>query len=74
MIEDKVKKFRELCEAHDLTYDFSDDSSVYSRGEQQYKEIVELSKQIPRNISRQIWNQTVEKKLLEHAWKDYKWQ
>lgn len=69
-----AKKFRELCEAHDITYDFSDDSTVYRRGDDQYKQIVEVSKQIPRNLAVQIWNETVEKKLLPNAWDDYKWK
>lgn len=73
-IQDNVQKFRELCEAHDLTYTYSDDGSVYRRGEAQYKEILEFSKSIPRNLAVQVWNQTIEKKLREYDWDDYKWK
>ena len=74
MIDIDSKLFRELCEAHDITYTYSDDGSVYRRGEAQYKQIVEFSKKIPHNIARQIWNQTVEKKLRKEVWSEYKWK
>jgi hypothetical protein len=74
MIDDNVKTFRELCEAHDMLYTWSDDGSVYRRGEAQYADIVKFSKTIPRNLAVQVWNQTVEKRLRQDMWEDYKWK
>lgn len=70
----QTETFRELCEAHDMLYTWSDDGSVYKRGEEQYADIVEFSKTIPRSVAVQVWNQTVEKKLRQDMWEDYKWK
>ena len=74
MIDKKCETFREMCEGHDITYSWSDDYKVYSRGELQYLDLVEYSKSIPRNLAVQIWNQTVEKKLRKEVWDEYKWK
>lgn len=70
---DNIQKFRELCASHDLTYTYSDDGKTYSRGDAQYKEIIELSKTMPRDVAVQIWNENVEKKIIQHSWNEFKW-
>lgn len=72
MTED-IKIFREMCDKHDLTYVFSDDYKAYSKGEMQYKELVEFSKRLPREVAVQIWNENVEKKIMQHSWNEHKW-
>lgn len=69
----KVEKFRELVEKHDLTYNYSDDHRAYSNGERQYKEIMELSKEIPIEEAKAIWNANVEKKMRKEVWSEFKW-
>lgn len=38
-IEDKLEEFEELCKVHDWFYDYSDDHSVWKKGEAMQKEI-----------------------------------
>ena len=38
-IEVKLKEFEELCKVHDWFYDYSDDHSVWKKGEAMQKEI-----------------------------------
>ena len=74
MIDEQCKIFREMCERHDMLYSWSDDGSVYRRGEAQYMDIVEFADSIPRHLAVQIWNQTVEKRMRQDMWDDYKWK
>jgi hypothetical protein len=67
----QLDTFRKLCENHDLTYDYSDDNSVYRQGDAQYKEIVQFAKVIPRDEAVRIWNEVVMKKTRCPA--DYMW-
>ena len=57
--------FRKMCEAHDLTYDYSDDYSAYRRGREQYAAIKEAAEKLPRGRAVAIWNETVDKKLTD---------
>jgi hypothetical protein len=66
--------FRNMCQAHDLSYVYSDDGKVYSNGEKQYKEIMEFSKKLPLDEAKTIWNEMVEKKVIKHCWGEYKWK
>lgn len=70
---DNAVLFKEMCEKHDLTYTYSDDGKVYDAGKAQYAEIIEMSKTLPRWMAVQIWNEVVERKLIEYAWPEYKW-
>lgn len=75
MTNDKLNQFRELCKNHDITYSYSDDGSVYNRGNAQYAEIVEMSKSIPREDAVRIWNEEVDKKFLyEQDRAEYRWK
>lgn len=71
--QNNIELFTEMCRKHDLTYSYSDDGKVYDAGKAQYQEIVEFAKNLPRHVAVKIWNESVEKKLIEYAWKDYKW-
>lgn len=67
-----LEQFKELVSKHDLTYSYSDDYSVYRKGEEQYKAILNLSKELPKEDVVQIWNENVDKKLLNSR-SDYYW-
>jgi hypothetical protein len=73
-MSDLQQTFRDMCEKHDLTYTYSDDGRTYSKGEAEYKAIVEFSKKIPREMAVKIWNETVEKKMQSFVWDEYKWK
>lgn len=75
MTNDRLNQFREMCQNHDITYTYSDDGSVYRRGETQYKEIVEFSKSLSHEDAVKIWNEVVDKKFLhERDRADYRWK
>lgn len=69
-----VEQFKELVKKHDLTYSYSDDYSVYKKGEDEYKAIVNLSKQLPKEVVVQIWNENVDNKMLPYVRSEYYWQ
>lgn len=56
--------FRNLCEAHDLTYAYSDDSSVYRKGKGKHDEIIAMAKQLDPASAARIWNEFVDQKIL----------
>ena len=75
MTSDREQTFREMCEYHDITYTYSDDGSVYRRGEAQYMDIVEFADSLPRETAVKIWNEVVDKKFLyEQDRKEYRWK
>ena len=67
-----LEQFKELVSKHDLTYSYSDDYSVYQKGDEQYKAILKLSKELPKEVVVQIWNENVDKKLLNSR-SEYYW-
>ena len=67
-------QFLEACQAHDLTYMYSDDFEVYRRGQTQRERIEELSKHIPQTRRADIWNAIVDTKLLENARESFYWR
>jgi hypothetical protein len=74
MTNDKIEQFEDLCKAHDLTYTYSDDHSVYMKGSAQYKAIKELAEHIPNETAAEIWNKYVAIKLNESCRNDYLWK
>jgi hypothetical protein len=68
------ERFRELCKAHDLTFEYSDDHRAWTKGCEQLKEIEAAAKELPFETAKQIWNETVREKILpEHA-EEYLWR
>lgn len=60
-----LEEFAQLVRQHDLTYNYSDDGSVWRRGQAAYDRIVTASKQFPREDVVRIWNAEVDRKLVD---------
>lgn len=67
------EQFREMCKAHDLTFEYSDDSSAYNRGRDQLAAIKEAAKQLPPGVAEKIWNQVISEKVLPEYVAQYPW-
>jgi len=59
-----LDEFEKLVNSHDLTYDYSDDGSVWRNGQAQYAKIMEASKLFPVEDVRRIWNAKCDKTLI----------
>lgn len=68
-----LEEFAELVDKHDLQYVYSDDHSVYTNGQAEYRKIFSLAKQIPENEARAIWNAAVDRKVKESQRHNYYW-
>ena len=55
--------FSLLCQKHDLTHMYSDDSDVRLRGHREVKVIRDAAKQLLPNRAALIWNYWVQKKI-----------
>lgn len=54
--------FREMVRKHDVSYNYSDDHSVWKRGQAQYDKIVAYAKQnLTKEDASRIWNEEVSK-------------
>lgn len=60
-----LDEFEIMVSKHDLTYAYSDDPHWYRRGKQEREEILEAAKQFPREDVVRIWNEMVDRKLLD---------
>jgi hypothetical protein len=67
------EQFREMCKAHDLTFEYSDDSNAYNRGREQLAAIKEAAEQLPLGVAEQIWNQVISEKILPEYVAQYTW-
>ena len=70
-MQEKLDQFRKLCQNHDLTYTYSDDGSVYRRGEAEYAAIRKLAAELPKGEAARIWNEVVMTKMRYPV--DYLW-
>lgn len=68
------EQFREMCKAHDLTFEYSDDSRVYNRGNEQLKAIEAAAKELPPGVAAEIWNRVVREKVLPGHEAGYLWK
>lgn len=69
-----LEDFRRACVAHDLTYSYSDDHSVWRRGSAAYGRIREAAKKFPAEDVARIWNAVVDTKLVESARSQFYWR
>jgi len=69
----KLEVLRQMIDAHDLTFCYSDDSKRYSRGHQQAVDITNYVKDngIDRKTFAELWNSNVDKKIGEGFRSDY---
>ena len=68
-----MTKFRSMCEAHDLTYCFSDDHSAWLKGEESMKKIKAFAKHLDEENVKEIWNSVVREKIIEKHWEEFYW-
>lgn len=60
---DKIEQFTQLVKEHDLTYDWSEDSTKWRAGDEQYRAIQKLAMELPRQEAVRIWNSVVDEKI-----------
>lgn len=69
-----LEEFEAACKAHDLTYDYSDDGWVWSRGLDSESKIRSAAKKFSREDVERIWNAVVDTKLVTDARKQFYWR
>ena len=69
----QAQDFLKLCLSHDLTYDQSDDYSVFKRGLNEYEKILRLAKDLP-DVSPAIWNYAVDQQIAAPYRALYYWK
>jgi hypothetical protein len=69
-----LEDFERRVKAHDLTFAYSDDGSVYSRGSADLYAIQEMAKQFPIEDVKRIWNAMVDAFLVESVRPDFYWK
>lgn len=67
-------EWSELVKHHDLTYAYSDDHSVYSRGRAVYDLIKYEARNFPSDDCARVWNQMVDRFLIPEARHDFYWR
>lgn len=72
--QDKWEEFKQMIRRHDLTYDYSDDHSVWSRGRASEAAIHEAAKRFPQDDVAKVWNEMVDKFLVEDARAPFYWK
>ncbi len=70
----QLDEFEKLVNGHDLTYDYSDDGSVWRNGQAQYARIKEAAKQFPIEDVKRIWNAKVDRTLIEGHRETFYWR
>lgn len=71
---DRLKEFEELVDAHDVTYNYSDDSSVWRRGQAQWEQIMSIAKDLPQEDVARIWNAKMDRYFLPEYAPEWYWQ
>lgn len=74
-VQPTLDHFRLLVEKHDLTYDFSDDHSVWRRGQHERARIKQLMKAIGDDAAcTRIWNETCRQKIQVPYCEQFTWK
>jgi hypothetical protein len=63
---DKFEDFAVMCRRHDLTYEYSDDHSVWRKGSQSWDAIrrtYNAMNEYDKSVAKEIWNEVVKTKL-----------
>lgn len=71
MATEAEEEFRKLCVSHDLTYEYSDDHSYWTRGRASLAKVQEAAKKLDRAVAERIWNEVVDTKVIESHRKDW---
>lgn len=67
------ERFKYLVDTHDLTYQYTDDHSVWERGHKERSTINDYSRFFPIEDVRTVWNAMVDRKLRPDARVDFYW-
>lgn len=67
-------EFRTLCQKHDLTYEYSDDSEYWRRGSASHAEIRAFAKRLLPETAARIWNEIVDTKIIESHRRQFYWR
>lgn len=54
------KQFDEMVRGHDVTFEYSDDGSVWRRGQAQRDAIKALAKELPAEYVAEVWNKRMD--------------
>lgn len=68
------EEFRNMCQRHDLTYDFSDDHRVWMNGQKEFDRIKAIAKELPRETAVRIWNEVVDTKIVPECRTQFYWK
>lgn len=60
---EQEKSFFELCKAHDLTFEYSDDFTTWQKGRDQLQRIKQDAAALPEDRAKAIWNAVVDLKI-----------
>lgn len=66
--------FFELAKRHDLTFEYSDDHSVWQRGCDSLAKVREAAKSLPPDVAARIWNSVVDTKMREGYRDQFYWK
>lgn len=66
--------FRKMCEDHDLTYAYSDDSRYWRAGQASYDALKKAAAALPIEDVKRIWNSVVDTKLVPDAREQFYWK
>lgn len=69
-----IEDFEEAVRNHDLTYSYSDDHSCWRRGATDHDRIRDAAKKFPPQEVERIWNEMVDRKLVESARSQFYWR
>ena len=72
-LEQRIELFRKLVRQHDITYDYSDDGSVWRAGSAQRTRINQLRETIPDNIACEIWNARMDEYFIPQEAPRWHW-
>lgn len=73
-MNEQLKHFKKLVDQHDLTYNYSDDGSVWRRGQDERDKITQLADHLPRDQVVKIWNDAVDRKIKPGMGEHFKWR
>jgi len=68
------EEFTNLVNKHDLTYEYSDDHSVWQRGQASYDRIKAESKHFPPEDVKRVWNAMVDKQFRPDSRANFYWR
>lgn len=69
-----IEEFEKLVNDHDLTYNYSDDHSVWRNGNAQLKRIREAAKTLPIEDVKRIWNAKCDRTLVASEATNWYWK